>query len=329
MDEELEGALRAQAHAAAGARPLDVKRHVEWLEATGVVRDAFTASGRRPPLDPGLVVDATLEGAWSLLPVGADFEGWAEVGRVFAGLSASRLRPSDRLAAQQLVERIGSRCHREAWTEVQAKKEANLAAHDRLLRAAVDLDLDVSVYQLHDPTLRGPQADVIRTRVALTGPGALDDPGSALQAIELEAALGDRLGPVTRARLLAPIPRGEPPPASLARLQRATRLDPESYDVRLVLVHVLRVLGRTEEAVAEARTALDRRDARATEVLPVMRQFGLSRIERSCLVLLREAGAFDDAARVLQELAPGPERDALREELGAARSAAGSRAGGD
>ena len=330
--EAVEAQLRAAALAEARARPVDVKRLEEWLEALGLVREAYTRSGERPPGDDRAVADAALQAVDSLLPDLARPDRAIEAGlrvvRIFRGVVASRRRPGDRVAAELLLERVGSRFFHSAFGGIVEKGPLELA-YDEVLRASVDLDIDVDANQLResprDSAPKGHQAEVIRVRVALATSsrtsGAADElhTRNARRAIELEQELGDRLGPVVRARLLTAIPRGEDASVTLARLARARDLDPDSAAVRMVLAQVLRTMARPREAAAEARAALARRALRRSSDT-LFRFGGVSDFHEACVQIFIEADALDEAQRLIDSFEDGFGREELQGRLDARRA---------
>lgn len=334
VDDAVDERLRAEALVAARVRPLDVKPLVEWLEATGVVRDAFAQAGRTPPRDVGEVVDAALQGVEGLLPDPSTMdthhavEACKRAGRVFTGLAASRLRSGDRIAAETLVERVGTWILNGAVGGTLEQKDHLGVAYDDIQMATVDLDIDIDGSQLRQPDAAGPrgyQADVISARVALVTPRSSNEPHPALRAIELERTLAGKLGPVTRARLLASLPKGELAETTLARLRRAKELDPESPFVRMVLAQVLHVMKRPEEAAAEIRVALDGKARRDEMRGAGMRFRDVNDFEESCFRIFIDADAFEDAERILEAVEPSDERDELLQELARARAQHGVR----
>jgi len=262
-------------------------------------------------------------------------EAGDRVARIFGGLVASRLRPGDRIAAELLMERLGSRFLHSAFGGIVEEKGPLELAYDEILRAAVDLDIDLDGNQLREPAhgaaSKGHQAEVIKVRVALATPTRTSSGTSeevmiqnARRAIELERELGDKLGPVVRARLLTAIPKGEEATVTLARLERARSLDPDSAAVRMILAQVLRALQRPKDAAVEARVALARRALRGPVPNETIFRFGsVSDFHEACVHIFIEADALDEAQEVIDGLEDGNDREELQRRLDARRAKQG------
>jgi hypothetical protein len=200
-DEAVDAALRSEALEQARARPFDVAALVDWLEAIGIVRDAFSKEGRTPPHDPGALGDAAIVGAEELLADVSSEDAKTSnaagdrIARVFEAVVASRLHPGDRVATEAFLEALPGKFLHSAMSGTLDQKGALGLAYDRIMVASVDLDLDVDGAQLREPAGSGHQVEVIRVRVLLAGPRG-NDPTYARRSIELANELADRLGPV-------------------------------------------------------------------------------------------------------------------------------------
>ncbi len=329
VDGAVEAALRAEALAQARSRPLDVAALVAWLEAVGIVRDAFAKAGRPPPPDAGALADAALEAAEALLAdVGGDDRRASNaagegIARIFEALVASRLRPGGRGAAEAFMVTLADSFLRGSMTGTLEANGPFGAAYDRILIATVDLDIDVDGARLREPSGSGYQAEVLRVRDLLAGPKG-GNPAYARRSIELAKEHADRLGPVSRARLLAVVPAGELDDHALRRLGQAKALDPGSAHVRLVLAQTLRAAGRLDEAAAEARAALALHPESTRTGAPLS-VGGLSDLRRSCVRIFLDVGALDDAERLLDRVearSPSSVEQRLREELEALKAKA-------